>query len=132
MKAEAWIFGITTVFVAVVALMYLPIGQEMLERLEQGLSGRDKATVMRFSEYRNALEIIQRYPVFGIGFGAAPSIDLYPGVSSLYLLIAQQTGLVGLALFLAIVGVLLAGSVRALTRGASAQALASSSRPCLP
>lgn len=107
---RAWIFG----FLAIAVLMYLPIGQEMLERLEQGLSGRDKATVMRFSEYRNALAIIEAYPVFGIGFGAAPRIDLYPGVSSLYLLIAEQTGLVGLGLFLAVVALLLSRSVRAL------------------
>lgn len=107
---RAWLFG----FLAIAVLLYLPIGQEMLERLEHGLSGRDKATMMRFSEYRNALAIIQRSPVLGIGFGEAPSIDLYPGVSSLYLLIAEQTGLVGLALVLATVAGLLVRSLRAL------------------
>jgi hypothetical protein len=107
---RAWLFA----FLAVAVLMYLPIGQEMLERLEQGLSGRDKATVMRFSEYRNALAIIQAYPLLGIGFGEAPRIDLYPGVSSLYLLVAQQTGLLGLSVFLAIVSVVLVRSLQAL------------------
>jgi O-antigen ligase len=45
------------------------------------------------------LAIIRAHPWFGIGFGDAPSPDFGVGVSSIYLLIAEQTGLVGLALF---------------------------------
>jgi O-antigen ligase len=54
---------------------------------------------MRLAEYRNALAIIERYPVFGVGFGTAGELDLTTGVSSLYLTIAERAGLVALALF---------------------------------
>ncbi len=35
-----------------------------------------------------------------MGFGGAPTIDLYIGVSSVYLLMAENMGLVGLGVFL--------------------------------
>jgi len=38
----------------------------------------------------------------GVGFVGTPDIDIYLGVSSLYLLIAEEMGLVGLGVFLAI------------------------------
>jgi len=53
-------------------------------------------------EYKDAFKLISRYPWFGVGFGGAPSIDLYIGVSSVYLLMAENMGLVGLASFLLI------------------------------
>jgi O-antigen ligase len=52
------------------------------------------------SEYRNALAIIREHPIFGVGFGAAPSIDQQTGVSNIYLSIAERAGLVGLGIFL--------------------------------
>jgi O-antigen ligase len=55
---------------------------------------------MRFGEYQDALILISRYPLLGVGFSGAPDIDLYIGVSSLYFLIAEQMGIVGLGLFL--------------------------------
>src|SRR5699024_4528830 len=61
-------------------------------------------------EYQNAIEIIREYPLFGVGFGDAPSIELQAGVSSIYLAIAQQTGFLGLLAYLGAVGaVVLAG-----------------------
>ena len=56
---------------------------------------------MRFGEYKDALTLIQRYPWFGVGFGGTPDADLYLGVSSVYLLIASEMGIVGLVSFLA-------------------------------
>jgi len=42
----------------------------------------------------------------GVGFGAAPTIELWTGVSSIYLLIAERMGLLGLGTFLvAVVGI---------------------------
>jgi len=38
--------------------------------------------------------------VFGVGFAGAPEIDIYLGVSSAYLIMAEEMGLVGLAVFL--------------------------------
>jgi O-antigen ligase len=96
------------------ALVALPQGRTVLSRLQSAIEGSDRASMMRLDEYRNALEIIERYPVLGIGFGGPPDVDLTPGVSSLYLLIAEQMGLVGLACFLAAVGVALWTSFRAM------------------
>jgi O-antigen ligase len=48
--------------------------------------------------------LILRYPIFGVGFTGVPDIDLYLGVSMLYLIIAENMGLVGLAAFLAVIG----------------------------
>ncbi len=58
----------------------------------EGIAGRDQATQMRFGEYKDALRLIERYPLLGVGFIDTPDIDLYIGVSSMYLLIAQQMG----------------------------------------
>ncbi|MDP9371470.1 MAG: O-antigen ligase family protein, partial [Chloroflexota bacterium] len=93
------------------ALPALGIGAGFVERLALDLRLEDPATKLRLSEYRNALAIIREHPVFGVGFGAAPSIDQQTGVSSLYLTIAERTGLVGLALFL-VVPLLLAARLR--------------------
>jgi hypothetical protein len=43
--------------------------------------------------------LIERYPVLGVGFADTPDVDLYIGVSSMYLLIAQQMGLLGVTAF---------------------------------
>lgn len=78
----------------------LGLGRGFIERLVLGFRLQDPATKLRLAEYRNALALIREHPVFGVGFGAAPSIDQQTGVSSIYLSIAERTGLVGLALFL--------------------------------
>jgi O-antigen ligase len=85
-------------------LASLGIGEAFVQRVVEGVQFQDQAQQMRLAEYQNALAIIARYPVFGIGFGAAPEIDLVAGVSSIYLAIGQRMGLVGLAAFLALVG----------------------------
>ena len=68
------------------------------------------------AEFQNAIAIIQRYPVFGIGFGQAPDLDLTAGVSSIYLALGQRVGLVGLAAFLGTVAAWFATTLRALRR----------------
>ncbi|HEX5414082.1 MAG TPA: O-antigen ligase family protein [Chloroflexota bacterium] len=65
--------------------------------LQTGIEVQDQATQMRFGEYKDALHLISEYPWFGVGFGAAPDVDTYLGVSSIYLMIAENVGLVGLA-----------------------------------
>jgi O-antigen ligase len=76
----------------------------VVERFRQGLAFQDLANRMRLAEFANAAAIIQRYPVFGVGFGHAPDVDLSTGVSSLYLTIAERMGLAGLLSFLAFAG----------------------------
>jgi O-antigen ligase len=83
------------------------VGSGFVERLWLGFTLRDPATKLRISEYRNAWEIIQRHPWFGVGYGDAPSLELQTGVSSAYLTIAEQAGLVGLTVFLIAAGAVL-------------------------
>jgi O-antigen ligase len=90
-----------------------PFGQTVLERLASGFAAQDKAAALRLDEYRNAFSIIARYPLLGIGFGPAPDIDLQEGVSSLYLSLAEQTGLIGSSLYLLAIGSALVGALRA-------------------
>ncbi len=87
-----------------IMLLLLPQTQVYAVRFFEGIRGEDLATQMRFGEYKDALILISRYPVLGVGFSGTPDIDLYLGVSMLYLLIAEQMGLVGLLIFLIIVG----------------------------
>jgi O-antigen ligase len=81
-------------------LVALGLADDIVQRLFAGVQLQDQAQQMRLAEYQNAIAIIARYPVFGIGFGLAPDIDLTAGVSSIYLAIAQRMGLVGLAAFI--------------------------------
>lgn len=83
-------------------LVALPQTQEYVARLAEGFAGQDLATQMRFGEYKDALILIRRYPFFGVGFTGVPDIDLYLGVSMLYLIIAENMGVVGLTTFVAV------------------------------
>jgi len=87
-------------------ILLLPATRDYLLRFVQGAQGEDLATQMRFGEYKDALTLIGRYPLVGVGFAGAPEIDIYLGVSSAYLLIAEQMGLIGLAVFLICMGTL--------------------------
>ncbi|MBI5876351.1 MAG: O-antigen ligase family protein [Chloroflexi bacterium] len=80
-------------------LWVLPWTQSYATHLVEGILGQDRATQMRFGEYKDALNLIARYPWFGVGFTGVPDVDLYVGVSSLYLLMASRMGLIGLASF---------------------------------
>ena len=91
---------------ALVIVLFLAPGQ--VAHLIEGLRGQDLATQMRFGEYKDALILIGRYPWLGVGFAGSPDIDTYIGVSNVYLLIAEQMGLVGLASFLVVMAVFFA------------------------
>ena len=86
-------------------LLLLPVAQDYLLRFVEGIEGQDLATQMRFGEYRDAIALIARYPIFGVGFAGSPDIDLYLGVASVYLTIGQQMGVFGLLAFLAVIAV---------------------------
>jgi O-antigen ligase len=85
-----------------VVVVILPQTQLYVQRFIEGIQGQDLATQMRFGEYKDAFNLISRYPLTGVGFFGTPDIDVYVGVSSVYLLIAQQMGLVGAVLYLLI------------------------------
>jgi O-antigen ligase len=86
----------------VALLLLLPPAQSYVTHLVEGLMLQDRATLMRLGEYKDALSLINRYPWFGVGFGGSPDADLYVGVSSLYLLMAEIMGVVGVATFLGV------------------------------
>ncbi len=91
------------VLVAAVMLV-LPQTQLYMERFVEGIQGQDLATQMRFGEYKDAFNLISRYPITGVGFFGTPDIDVYVGVSSVFLLLAQQMGVIGAGLY-AIIGI---------------------------
>jgi O-antigen ligase len=86
--------------VAALFFLLIPAAQGYVLRFVEGLRGEDLATQMRFGEYLDALALITRYPLFGVGFAGSPDIDIYLGVANVYLTIAQQMGLLGLLAFL--------------------------------
>jgi len=91
----------------------LPQTQGYIQHFLQGVRFQDLATKMRLGEYKDALILIRRYPLLGVGFVGAPDVDIYIGVSSLYLLIAEQMGLVGLSAFLIAMAIFFAHTWRA-------------------
>jgi O-antigen ligase len=99
--------------VVVVALvLVLPYTRDLVVRFAEGFAVQDLATQMRFGEYKDALRLIQRYPLLGVGFADTPDVDLYIGVSNMYLLVAQQMGLLGLTAFVATIVTLFVSAFR--------------------
>ncbi|KPK13102.1 MAG: hypothetical protein AMJ56_03500 [Anaerolineae bacterium SG8_19] len=85
------------------AFLLFPFTQSYISRFIEGFQGQDLATQMRFGEYRDAVALIARYPLFGVGFSGSPDIDLYLGVANVYLTIGQQMGVLGLGAFVAVI-----------------------------
>jgi hypothetical protein len=96
MLALAMVAGFGLIAVAQV----LPWTSAYVDHFSDGLRMEDRASVMRLGEYKDAFTLIQRYPALGVGFGSPSNVDLYRGVSSLYLIIAETMGLLGLGAFL--------------------------------
>ena len=84
--------------------LLLPFTQDYVGHLLDAFAGSDRATQMRLGEYKDALILISRYPFFGVGFGGSPDVDTYLGVSSVYLLMAEEMGVIGLGVFLITMG----------------------------
>lgn len=91
---------------AVVLILVLPWTQDYVASFFAGARGQDLSTQMRLGEYKDAFILIGRHPWLGVGYAATPDIDLYIGVSSLYLLMAENIGLTGLTAFLLVMVVL--------------------------
>jgi O-antigen ligase len=82
-----------------VAILLLPQTRDYVIRFIEAFTGGDLSTQMRLGEYGDALRLIRQYPVTGVGFTGTPSIDLYTNAASMYLIMANQIGLVGVAIF---------------------------------
>jgi len=93
---------IPTMIVAAVLLMLLPQAQDYVQHFVEGVQFQDLATLMRLGEYKDALILIGRHPWIGVGFVGTPEGSLYIGVSNVYLLMAEEMGLIGLGTFLLI------------------------------
>jgi O-antigen ligase len=109
--------------IAAAIFFFLPFTQDYIQYALTGLAGQDRSTQMRIGEYRDALRLISSYPVFGVGFTGTPQIDLYIGVSSLYLLMAEEMGLVGLAVFLIVIILFLNALIQGLRQSRKAPKL---------
>jgi O-antigen ligase len=90
---------------AALLLLLLPQTQSYVQHLMEGLQQQDLATQMRLGEYKDALLLIRRHPWIGVGFVGTPEGSLYIGVSNVYLLMAEEMGVIGLGVFLAILAV---------------------------
>jgi O-antigen ligase len=90
-----------------IAVFGLGLGEQFVERISEGVQFQDQANQMRLAEFRNAMTIIRRYPIFGVGFGAGPELGLITGVSSIYLAMAERIGLLGLGSFLSLMAAFL-------------------------
>lgn len=107
-----------------IALLATGPGQRIVERLVSGFTAADRAAALRVDEYRQAFAIIAAHPVLGVGFGGAPELGTFVGVSNIYLLIAEHSGLVGLGAFAVAVGLVMLGACRTI-RGSTDSASAS-------
>lgn len=95
---------IAIAIIAVTVILFLPMTQDYVGYFVDAFTAGDRSTQMRLGEYKDALTLISRYPFFGVGFGGSPDIDTYLGVSSVYLLMAEEMGLIGLSVFLVTMG----------------------------
>ena len=101
------------VAIVVALALVLPQTRNLISHFAEGFAGADLATQMRLGEYKDAFKLIERYPLLGVGFADTPDVDLYIGVSSMYLLIAQQMGLLGVAAFAVTIIMLYLSALRA-------------------
>jgi polysaccharide biosynthesis protein PslJ len=91
-------------------VLLLPQTQAYVERFIDAFTAADLATQMRIGEYTDSLRLISQYPFFGVGFTGTPEIGLYTDVASMYLIMANQIGLIGVGIYaVTMVGVLAYG-----------------------
>jgi O-antigen ligase len=112
------------IVVALALVLILPQTQGYVTHFFDGLQalsdaqGSDLSTQMRVGEYTDALILIQRYPILGVGFTGTPDIDTYLKVANLYLMMASEMGLVGVATFLIVMATLFVSAWRVMARAA--------------
>ena len=112
------------IIVALALVLILPPTQGYVTHFFDGLQvlsdaqSSDLSTQMRVGEYSDALILIQRYPIFGVGFTGTPDIDTYLQVANLYLLMAGEMGMMGLTTFLIVMATLFISAWRVRKRTA--------------
>ena len=96
-----WLWLLIVPSLAAAVLGVVPGLGNYVGHLLAGFLAQDRATLMRLGEYKDALNLIAAYPWFGVGYGEAPSPDTYIGVSSVYLLLAENAGVITVAAYVA-------------------------------
>jgi len=91
---------IPLLFLGGLLFLTLPQTQGYIDRLLQAFQGADLATQMRIGEWRDSIQLISQYPVFGVGFSGTPNITLYTDVANMYLMMGNQIGITGIVIFL--------------------------------
>jgi polysaccharide biosynthesis protein PslJ len=84
--------------------LFLPQTQNYIDRILQAFQGEDLSTQMRIGEWTDAMELIQRFPLTGIGFTGTPYRNVYTDVANMYLIMANQIGITGVIFFLIAMG----------------------------
>ena len=105
---------------ALLVILVLPWTQAYVVHFIEGIQLEDLATQMRIGEYTDALKLMARYPLFGVGFAGSPDIDLYLGVAMVYLTIGGEMGILGLLAFFGVIGTLFRAGWRVRHRAAAA------------
>ncbi|MFN8448853.1 MAG: O-antigen ligase family protein [Anaerolineae bacterium] len=99
-----------------VVMLIIPQTQAYLFRFVEAFTASDLSTQMRIGEYGDAFRLIQRYPITGVGFTGTPEIDIYTDAASMYLIMANEIGLVGVAIFASLIVSVFAYGLRAWRR----------------
>ena len=100
-------------------ILLLPQSQDYVAHLIEGIRFEDLATQMRIGEYSDAIKVVMSHPWLGVGFSGTPEIYLYVGVSNVYLLIAEEAGIMALVIFLVTIGIFFAHMRRAALKSAN-------------
>ncbi|MBN8635615.1 MAG: O-antigen ligase family protein [Anaerolineae bacterium] len=105
-------------FITLIALggtlvLILPQTQAYVGHFINAFTAGDISTQMRIGEYTDAFRLIRRYPFTGVGFTGTPDNDIYTDVASMYLIMANQIGLIGVGLFALTLGSVFAYGRRA-------------------
>lgn len=95
---------IPLMIIGALLLLLLPQTQDYISRFSEAFTATDLATQMRLGEYSDSFRLIGQYPVFGVGFTGTPEINLYTDAASMYLIMANEIGLVGVFIFLTTMG----------------------------
>ena len=83
--------------------LIVPWPGDVGEAIRATVVQRDVSDALRLGELREAARVIGRYPWFGVGFGASPDVDMFVGVSNMWLWIAERVGVLAAAAALGVV-----------------------------
>ncbi len=98
---------------AAAALLMPPWPDGPLATVRAAVLERDVSNALRLDELREAARVVGRYPWFGVGYGDAPDVDIFVGVSNTWLWIAERAGILAAVSALGVVATALVHALRA-------------------